>query len=51
MMVPRRLSYAMELAGLLLMAAGLWSIYWPLALIVTGGLLVFLSKGVTNEEA
>lgn len=31
---------AMAAAGLVLIGAGLWAIYWPAALVVVGGLLV-----------
>jgi hypothetical protein len=42
------------LAGLLLLSVGLWCIYPPLALIVTGAALLFLglcgAKSWTNEN-
>ncbi len=31
---------AMAAAGLVLIGAGLWAVYWPASLVVVGGLLV-----------
>ena len=48
MFCPRRSLFmdtldAIGLAGLLLLAVGLWFVYWPLALIVPGAVLLVVA--------
>lgn len=40
-----------ELAGLFVVCVGLWMVWPPVALVVGGGLLVFLAQGVRKNDA